>query len=120
MNTIKISSTLFIFLIFQFFSYAQENVKLKRANKHYENFAYAEAIDLYEELASQKIEYKSVSEKLANSYRFINNTEKAAYWYSEFIKFGEYSSNDAFYYSMALRSNKKTKEADEWMEIFRT
>ncbi len=119
MNTIKISSTLFLFLIFQFFSYAQENVKLKRANKHYENFAYAEAIDLYEELAVQKIEYKSVSEKLANSYRFINNTEKAAYWYSEFIKFGEYSSNDAFYYSMALRSNKKTKEADEWMEIFR-
>lgn len=119
MDKIKIVSALFLFLIIQFFSYAQENVKLKRANKFYDNYAYAEAINLYEELASQKIEYKIVSEKLANSYRFINNTEKAAFWYGEFVKFGEYSYNDAFYYSMALRSNKMTKEADEWMEIFR-
>ena len=119
MNNIKITSTLILFLIIQFFSHSQENVKLKRANKHYENYAYAEAIILYEELATQNIEYKFVSEKLANSYRFINNTEKTAYWYSEFMKFGNYTYNDAFYYSMALRSNKKMKEADEWMEIFR-
>ena len=119
MSKIKITSTLILTLIIQFLSFSQENVKLKRANKYYENFAYAEAIKLYEELANQKIEHKNVSEKLANSYRFINNTEKTAYWYSEFVKYGDYNYNDAFYYSMALRSNKKTKEADEWMEIFR-
>ena len=119
MNKIKILSALFLFLIIQFFSNAQENIKLKRANKFFDNYAYATAISLYEELASQKIEYKVVSEKLANSYRFINNTEKAAFWYGEFVKYGDYSYNDAFYYSMALRSSKKTKEADDWMEIFR-
>ena len=119
MNKIKIVSALFLFSIIHLFTYGQENVKLKRANKFFENYAYAEAINLYEELASQKIEYKLVCEKLANSYRFINNTEKAAFWYAEYVKFGDYNYNDAFYYSMALRSNKKTKEADEWMEIFR-
>jgi len=119
MNKIKIVSALFLFSIIHLFSYAQENVKLKRANKFFDNYAYAEAIKLYEELASQKIEYKLVCEKLANSYRFINNTEKAAFWYAEYVKFRDYNYNDAFYYSMALRSNKKTKEADEWMEIFR-
>ena len=119
MSKIKITSTLILTLIIQFFSFSQENVKLKRANKHYENYAYVDAIKLYEELAIQKIEYKYVSKQLANSYRFINNTEKAGYWYSEFLKFGDYNYNDAFYYSMALRSNKKIKEADEWMEIFK-
>jgi outer membrane protein OmpA-like peptidoglycan-associated protein len=119
MNNIKKITALILFLVIQFLGNAQENVKLKRANKHFENYAYVEAINLYEELANQKVEYKFISNKLANCYRLINNTEKAAYWYSEFIKFGEYTYNDAYYYSMALRSNKKIKEADEWMEIFR-
>ena len=102
-----------------FLGLSNEPPKLKRANKLYQDFAYAEAIQLYEELANQGIEIEFISEKLANSYRFINDTKNAEKWYKNFVNFGKFSANDAFYYSMALRSNGNLQEADKWMLKFK-
>ena len=102
-----------------FLGQSNEPPKLKRANKLYQDFAYAEAIQLYEELASQGIEIEFISEKLANAYRFINDSKNSEKWYKTFIDLGKYSANDAYYYSMALRSNGNIQLADNWMLKFK-
>ncbi len=114
----KIALLLLCFVI-SLQSSAEESPKLKRAENLFAHFAYKEAIDLYQELYAQQIDLQKVTERLANSYRFINDTRNAEIWYEKFIAFGKYSANDVFYYSLALRSNGKTKLADDWMLIFK-
>lgn len=100
-------------------SSAEESPKLKRAENLYVHFAYKEAIILYEELYAQQIEVQKVSERIANCYRLINDTKNTELWYEKFISYGNYSASDIFYYSLALRSNGKQKQADEWMLVFK-
>lgn len=115
----KKTTLLLICFFFALHSIADENPKFKRAENLFVHFAYKEAIALYEELYYQQIEIQKVSERLANSYRFINDTKNTEHWYEKFIAFGKYTASDVYYYSMALRSNGKTKQADEWMLLFK-
>jgi outer membrane protein OmpA-like peptidoglycan-associated protein len=110
---------LFLCFMCALHSSAEESPKLKRAENLYAHFAYKEAIVLYEELFAQQIDVQKVSERLANSYRLINDTKNTELWYEKYIAYGKYTASDVFYYSLALRSNGKTKQADEWMLLFK-
>ncbi len=119
MHFMKKIAILLLCFVFSLQSSAEESPKLKRAEHLFAHFAYKEAIDLYQELYAQQIDLPKVTERLANSYRFLNDTHNAEIWYERFIAFGKYSANDIFYYSLALRSNGKTQLADDWMLVFK-
>ena len=119
MHSMKKIAILLLCFVISLQSSAEESPKLKRAEHLFAHFAYKEAIDLYQELYAQQIDLQRVTERLANSYRFLNDTRNAEIWYEKFISYGKYSANDVFYYSLALRSNGKQKQADEWMLIFK-
>lgn len=111
---------LFFFILTSFLAVGSENPKMKRAEKLYASYAYKDAIVLYEDLVKQNIDVKKSTERLANCYRLINDMKHAEIWYAKHIEAGNYTSDDAYYYSMALRENGKILEADEWMEKFRS
>lgn len=119
MHSMKKIAILLLCFVISLQSSAEESPKLKRAEHLFAHFAYKEAIDLYQELHAQQIDLQRVTERLANSYRFLNDTRNAEIWYEKFIAFGKYSADDVFYYSLILRSNGKTQLADDWMLIFK-
>ena len=119
MHSMKKIAILLLCFVISLQSSAEESPKLKRAEHLFAHFAYKEAIDLYQQLYAQQIDLQRVTERLANSYRFLNDTHNAEIWYEKFIAFGKYSADDVFYYSLILRSNGKIQLADDWMLVFK-
>jgi len=90
-----------------------QSSKLKRAKKHYDNLAYMEAIELYN-LILEKGDNAEAKIYLAESYRKINDTENAEYWYGQVVRIAEAQPIHKLYYGMMLQRNGKCDLAREW------
>lgn len=111
---------IYILLIIGFFisSFPLHAQVLKKADKYFESFYYHEAIELYEILWQRDSLNESLTKKVADSYRLINNTEQAEQWYARVVKMLGAKNNDFLYYAKALQSNKKYNEAQIWMNKY--
>ena len=99
-------------------SYSQK-AKIASADKQYSEFSYIKAIETYERVAEKG--YKSVDmfQKLANSYYFNAQLDKAEKWYGELFALDSELEPEYYYrYSQCLRSIGKNKEADKIMDKF--
>lgn len=85
---------------------------LATADKKYEEFAYPEAIELYEYLVKTGDSSANVIRRLADSYRLTNNVEKAEFWYAYIVAKQKCNSNDIYNYILLLRGNEKYIQAD--------
>ncbi len=110
----KIFSIGFILIIvFANVCYAQ----LKRANKYYDNYEYAKAIQLYKKEA-KKGDNAEALEKLANSYRITKNYKEAEKIYARLIKLNGVTPINHFYYGTVLKNNNKIDEAKEQFRLY--
>ena len=115
----------FIFCMTFAVSYAQ--VSLRLANKKYDRYHYLDAIKLYEdylnanskESDTQKTDKNGKNprqeaiEKLAHSYRKINDSKNAEKWYAEVVGFSADPQNK-FYYAQALAMNGNYADSKKW------
>jgi outer membrane protein OmpA-like peptidoglycan-associated protein len=85
---------------------------IERANKYYEKYDYKFAIELYEKVMLKKPTLE-VAQKLANCYRFINNTEAAEKAYATVLTFQSFEPVNYKYYADALKQNSRFAEAKE-------
>jgi outer membrane protein OmpA-like peptidoglycan-associated protein/tetratricopeptide (TPR) repeat protein len=83
----------------------------RKADRLYENFAYALAIDEYQSVFAQKTPGLKGAQKLAESYRLTGRTKEAEEWYAKVVAMPEADPINTFYYAEALRSNGKYFEA---------
>ncbi len=90
-----------------------QSSKLKRAKKYYDNLAYMEAIELYN-LVLEKEDNPEAKIYLADSYRKINDTDNAEYWYGQVVRLAEAQPVHKLYYGMMLQRNGKCDLAREW------
>ncbi|PIE86374.1 MAG: hypothetical protein CSA05_00975 [Bacteroidia bacterium] len=95
-----------------------QSIKQRRADKLFADFAYIDAIALYEEIARDGNMDAYICRQLAEANRRIGNTEQMEYWYKTLIDRGSEDPVDYYYYAMSLRSNKKYEEARKWIEKF--
>ncbi len=95
-----------------------QNSKVKRADVLFNDFAYVEAIKLYEESVRDGNIDAYVCKKLADANRKIGNTEQSEHWYRTLIDMGTNEPLDYYYYAQSLKSNKKYKEAEKWIKKF--
>ncbi|MFP2996294.1 OmpA family protein [Spongiivirga sp. MCCC 1A20706] len=83
------------------------------ANKKYDRFAYANAIQIYEKLLKKGYQTPDLYQKLASAYYFTNNTDASLRWYDSIAKQKEVmQAEDYFRYSQVLRSKERYEEAD--------
>ena len=110
----------YILLIIGFFvsSFPVQAQVLKKADKYFESFYYHEAIELYEILWQRDSLNESLTQKVADSYRLINNTEQSEQWYARVVKMSSPNKKDFLHYAKALQSNKKYDEAQIWMNKY--
>ena len=103
----------FILIIFVFFSQSGF-AQMKTADKLYERFAYSKAIPYYQKvISSKKNEEKKITaiSRLADCYRYINNYEKACYWYQKAVANQNTEAINYFYLGTVLRSMARYAEA---------
>jgi len=74
----KIKNLLYTFLLFNFFLNANaQSLSVRQADKKYNNYAYADAIKLYENAIKEGSTEENIFQKLGNSYYFTGDLKQA-------------------------------------------
>ena len=92
-----------------------QSLRLKKANKYFEEFSYDKAIKSYEKIDDKT---PSIYRNLAKSYLMLGNIDQAEHNYSSLMSTGSYKAEDVFDYASVLKINKKYDEAANWMEKY--
>jgi outer membrane protein OmpA-like peptidoglycan-associated protein/tetratricopeptide (TPR) repeat protein len=105
-----------IFLSLNVFS---QSSSLTKADKDYNNYAYIDAIAVYEKVAEKGHTSSEMLKKLGNSYYFNANLTSAAKWYEQLIALDPNIEPEYFYrYSQCLKALGDYKQANEYLEKF--
>ncbi|GAB1462927.1 OmpA family protein [Pedobacter sp.] len=83
---------------------------IKKADKFYEQLDYKYALEIYDKIMKDNPSVE-IAQKIANCYRFINNTEAAEIWYKKVLNYPNASSENYKYLAEALKQNGKFDEA---------
>ena len=99
---------------------AQPEKELEKANQMYKNFAYVDAIKIYESIAKKGFVNQEMLESLGNSYYYNAEYKKALPWYKQLFENPKYSIKPEYYYRYAqvLKSVGKYDDADKIMAKF--
>jgi hypothetical protein len=65
--------------------------ELKKADTHFQNLEYAIAIQSYKEALKQQEPTLPIVSRMADSYRHLNNSKEAEFWYSQMLAFPDYN-----------------------------
>ncbi|HHG85832.1 MAG TPA: hypothetical protein ENJ82_13880, partial [Bacteroidetes bacterium] len=92
--------------------------QLKRANRRFDQLAYARAIFLYEKGLKKKSGNLEAMARLADCYRLTSDSKHAENWYKQVTKNRKSDPKNCFYYGQALMNNRKWEEASKWFEKY--
>lgn len=95
-----------------------QKMTIKMADKSFDDFAFVEAIELYEFAYEKDQDNTYVIRRLADAHRNIGNTEEVEHWLKILIDRREEEPEDIFNYSQALKSNGKYLEAEQWLQEY--
>ena len=95
-----------------------QKLTTKLADKSFEEFAYIEAIGLYEYAYKKDTTDNYVVKRLAESNRNVGNTEEVERWLKKLIDRHVAVPEDIFNYSQALKSNGKYLLAEQWLKEY--
>lgn len=107
-----------IFLLTFFVSisvFAQSSKDEKSGNTYFKAFNYRKAIESYESADSLSADGKR---NLANSYRFVNDNEKALKIYEQLAKSENANTGDLFLYAQTLKMLSQYEESNVWMKKY--
>ena len=94
-----------------------QSARLRSANRAFDDYSYADAVRGYEDFLrtdkkTDPVERKEALEKLAYSYRRLQDTRNAERVYGELVdNFTDADSRNYLYYAQALASNGKYRES---------
>ena len=95
-----------------------QKLTTKLADKSFDDFAYIEAIGLYEYAYQRDTTDNYVVKRLSEANRNIGNTEEAERWLKKLIDRHVEEPEDIFNYSQALKSNGKYLIAEQWLKEY--
>ena len=90
---------------------------LKEGNRLYDGMAYSEAIEEYQKALSKK-DFVEARINLAESYRLVNNIQKAEEGYSQVVKLKECKPVHKLKYAQLLMRDGKYSEAQTWFDAY--
>ncbi len=90
---------------------------IKEANRYYESYDYKLALNIYEKIMQKKPTLE-VAQKLANCYRFINDSQGAEAAYAKVLTFSGADAINYKFYADALKQNGKFEEAKKNYTLF--
>lgn len=102
------------------YTFAQTDKELEKAKQMYKNYAYVDAIKVYEKIAKKGYVNQDMLESLGNAYYFNAEYKKALPWYKQLFEGKDYKIKPEYYYRYAqsLKSVGKYDEANAMMDKF--
>ncbi|MDA6072750.1 OmpA family protein [Flavobacterium sp. AC] len=99
-------------------SYSQQK-KIASGDKKYDDYAYIDAIKTYERVAEKGYKSADMFKKLANSFYFNSEFDKAAKWYGELFAMNTEVEPEYYYrYAQSLKSTGETAKANQMLDLF--
>ncbi|MBL7967739.1 MAG: OmpA family protein [Prolixibacteraceae bacterium] len=95
-----------------------QKLTTKLADKSFDEFAFVEAIGLYEYAYEKDTTDNYVIKRLAEANRNIGNTEEVEKWLKKLMDRNSSEPEDIFNYSQALKSNGKYLLAEQWLKEY--
>jgi outer membrane protein OmpA-like peptidoglycan-associated protein len=95
-----------------------QKLTTKLADKSFDEYAFVEAIGLYEYAYERDTTDNYVVKRLADANRNIGNTEQVERWLKKLIDRKVAQPEDLFNYSQALKSNGKYLLAEQWLKEY--
>ena len=94
--------------------------ELQKADELYNNYAYVDAIKIYEKIAKKSYESQELLERLGNAYYYNAEYKNALPWYEKLFEEGKYNVKPEYYYryAQALKTVKRYEESDALMAKF--
>lgn len=120
----KVKNLILIFLLAVFFSNVNAqnpftSMNTKSADKKYDEYAYADAIKIYEKLVSEETTDERLVQRLANSYYFNGELTSALKWYEQLFKINPEQDAEYLYrYAQTLKSAGNYRKSDEVLQKF--
>lgn len=93
-------------------------MKMKVADRLYDELSYFKAVELYQDLARRSNATSYSIRRTAECYRMIGDSRNAELWYAKLVGRSDASAEDFYHYGQMLKSNEKYKEANIQMEKF--
>ncbi|WP_299682706.1 OmpA family protein [uncultured Tenacibaculum sp.] len=106
-----------VLYILTIFSIAVGFGQLRTADRYFKEFAYKKTADMYLDINKKGDNSYLVLSRLADSYYFNSEFEKAVPWYNKLMKNypKEATASHIFRYAQSLRSTGNIEESDLWL-----
>ena len=109
---------LLLLLICQSLFLSAQSGMQKKADRLYESFAYAKAIDVYKDLLEKDYKVEHNQRKLADSYFLLRDPENAAPLYAKVVEQPGVSPEYYYKYAQALRGVRRYDESRQWLKKY--
>lgn len=110
-------NTLLLFL--SFFNAFAQKAALNKAEKQYNQYAYINAITIYEKVAETGYKDEKMFRKLGNAYYFNADLTQAVKWYEALFSLNQNQEPEYYYrYAQALKAIGDYTKSDKMLEIF--
>src|SRR5690606_31994403 len=106
----KFFRVLFLFLFIYLLPSVLFSDDIKKADKLYKQLDYKYALEIYEKIMKANPSME-VAQRIANCYRFINNTEASEIWYKHVLAYPNATPDNYKFLADALKQNGKFEEA---------
>ncbi len=106
---------IFLTLLLGLSSVQAQSLRLKKADKYFQEFSYDKAVKAYERIEDKNAD---IYRNLAKSYLMLGDTGKSEDNYSQLMSTGKYKPEDVYDYASVLLMNKKYDEAANWMQKY--
>ena len=117
MKVKKIAYTVFLSSVF--FNGMAQKTDLNRAEKKYNEYAYVEAISIYEKVAGKGYQDEKMFQRLGNAYYFNGELANALKWYKTLFAMNEQQEFEYYYrYAQSLKAVGNYTKADKVLELF--
>ncbi|MBP4138551.1 OmpA family protein [Flavobacterium geliluteum] len=92
---------------------------LSKAEKQYDQYAYIDAIAIYEKVAENGYKDEKMFQRLGNAYYFNAELTKAVKWYDALFALNDQQEPEYYYrYAQALKSAGDYTKSDKMLDLF--
>ncbi|AKD05545.1 flagellar motor protein MotB [Pontibacter korlensis] len=86
---------------------------MKQADKYFNNFEFSLALEAYKKVLEKEEPSLLVVQRIADSYRILNNSKEAEFWYAQVIAFPNSDPANIYLYAESAKRNANYDKAKQ-------
>ncbi|WP_266203507.1 OmpA family protein [Pontibacter kalidii] len=92
--------------------------EMKQADKYFNNFEFSLALESYKKVLEKEEPSLKVVQRIADSYRILNNSKDAEFWYAQAVAFPNADPANIYLYAEAAKRNANYSKAKQLFQEY--